>query len=452
MRPFTILFLLALLLTGCSNHSAKTYYEEACRLAEQGDAPQALSYFRKAADHVSQNTLFSSCGKEKDSLRAIIYTDMGRLLFEEGLQEQALDAYQKAYEACKALSDSSSMAYALFDIANMYRTREADDSCLYYFAQAQQLAQSQGDSLLMNDIQSQLAGYYLWHKDYQTARQLLLPALTAEDQPLSGVCFMAADLYRQTGPVDSARYYCLSLLEEEDIGLRQMAHKWLADILLSENRPAEAAKHLEQYELLTDSLMQEIDTESLHHISALYDYTLREQENDRLQRWMIIAVAAVALLMLLLLAIFFFAERRRMQYRMRLQQLELILEDYRKDKGKTAEANKQILSETDIVQQINRLLNDSQTEMMSDEDWHCLEDTIQTIQPQFLSRLHNFHHFSPHELHVCLLLRLNLSPAAIAQLTAHSKQSISSTRSRLFEKVFGQKGSPVQWDEFIQSL
>jgi len=152
------------------------------------------------------------------------------------------------------------------------------------------------------------------------------------------------------------------------------------------------------------------------------------------------------------LAIFFFAERRRMQYSMHLQQLELILEEYRKDKGKTAEANKQMLSETDIVQQINRLLNDSQTEMMSDEDWHCLEETIQNIQPQFLSRLHNFHHFSTHELHVCLLLRLNLSPAAIAQLTAHSKQSISSTRSRLFEKVFGQKGSPVQWDEFIQSL
>ena len=336
------------------------------------------------------------------------------------------------------------------DIANVYRTREADDSCIYYFDQAVELARSQGDSLLVTNIQNQLAGYYLWHEDYGKARPLLFAGL--RDSIAGGLCFMLADLYHHTGPQDSARYYCQLLLKEEDTGLRQMAHKWLAEILLAEGHTAEAAQHLEQYELLTDSLMQETDTEALHRVSALYDYSQREQENARLQRRVIVIAAVAAVLLMLLLAVLLYFSRRRLQYRMKLQQLEHLLTDYRKDYTKTAERQQQILTETPICQRINRLLGDSRHPSMTDEDWHILEDTFMKVQPSFLNRLREFHRFSSHELHICLLLRLRLQPAAIGQLTAHSKQSISSTRSRLFEKVFGQKGTPAQWDEFILSL
>jgi hypothetical protein len=51
-----------------------------------------------------------------------------------------------------------------------------------------------------------------------------------------GICFMAADLYRQTGPTDSTRYYCKLLLQNEETGLRQMSHKWLADLYCRKDR------------------------------------------------------------------------------------------------------------------------------------------------------------------------------------------------------------------------
>lgn len=40
----------------------------------------------------------------------------------------------------------------------------------------------------------------------------------------------------------------------------------------------------------------------------------------------------------------------------------------------------------------------------------------------------------------------------IAKLTLHSKESITSTRRRLYENVFGGKGSPKNWDEVIYAL
>jgi tetratricopeptide (TPR) repeat protein len=441
MKQILLLILSAIFLAGCTASKGRQSYEEALRYMEQGDAPQALACLKEAAKLVTD-----------DSLRMDIYNDMGRLLFDEGLQEQALGAYQMALETSLAMADSLGMAYVLFDMANIYRTREDDDSCVYYFDTAMSLALSQKDSLLATDIRNQLAGYYLWHKDYERARQLLSPSLSQEAEMTSGLCFMAADLYRQTGPADSTRYYCKLLLQNEETGLRQMGHKWLADLLLSEGKVEEAAKHLQQYELLTDTLMQETDTEVLRRISALYDYSLREQENARLEQRNIIAVAIILVLILVLVAAVLYFSRRRMIYRMKVQQLEHLLADYRQRDEKVTERQNGILTDTPICRHINRLLSDSRQPSMTDEDWHILEDTFAKIQPTFLSRLQTFHKFSSHEMHICLLLRLGLQPAALAQLSAHSKQSISSTRSRLFEKVFGQKGTPAQWDEFIQSL
>lgn len=440
MRHLLLLLLASALLVGCTAYGGRQSYEEALRYMDQGDAPQALACLKKAAELTAD-----------DSLRMAIYNDMGHLLFDEGLQEQALGAYQMALDASRAMSDTLGMAYAQFDIANIYRTREADDSCIHYFDAAMDLALSQGDSLLTADIRNQLAGYHLWHKNYEQARKLLSPSLSEENLS-GGICFMAADLYRHTGPADSTRYYCQLLLQEEETGLRQMGHKWLAELLLEEGRPLEAARHLRQYELLTDTLMQETDTEALRRISALYDYSLREQENARLEQRMIIAAAIIAVLILMLVAAILYFSRRRMKYRMKVQQLEHLLADYRQRDEKATERQNGILADTPICRRINRLLSDSRLPSMTDEDWHILEDTFAKIQPTFLSRLNSFHKYSSHELHICLLLRLGLPPAALAQLSAHSKQSISSTRSRLFEKVFGQKGTPAQWDEFILSL
>ena len=408
MKKLLSLLLSAIFLAGCTASRGRQSYEDALRYMEQGDAPQALACLKEAAEYTTD-----------DSLRMCIYNDMGRLLFDEGLQEQALGAYQMALETSQAMADSLGMAYVLFDMANIFRTRDDDDSCVYYFDTAMSLALSQKDSLLATDIRNQLAGYYLWHKDYERARQLLSSSLSQEAEMTGGICFMAADLYRQTGPADSTRYYCKLLLQNEETGLRQMGHKWLADLLLSEGQVEEAAKHLQQYELLTDTLMQETDTEALRRISALYDYSLREQENARLEQRNIIAVAIIIVLILVLVAAILYFSR---------------------------------LTDTPICRHINRLLSDSRQPSMTDEDWYILEDTLAKIQPTFLSRLQTFYKFSSHEMHICLLLRLGLQPAALAQLSAHSKQSISSTRSRLFEKVFGQKGTPAQWDEFILSL
>jgi DNA-binding NarL/FixJ family response regulator len=136
---------------------------------------------------------------------------------------------------------------------------------------------------------------------------------------------------------------------------------------------------------------------------------------------------------------------------MKVRQLEQLLADFR-SRGDTASDQHRQLSDAPIVRHIRRLLSNSRQQALTDEDWHALEDTMAELQPEFLERLQEFYSFSTQELRICLLLRLGLQPAAIAQLTNRAKQTITSSRSRLFQKVFGQKGNPEQWDEFILSL
>ena len=47
---------------------------------------------------------------------------------------------------------------------------------------------------------------------------------------------------------------------------------------------------------------------------------------------------------------------------------------------------------------------------------------------------------------------MEFAPADMARLTNHSRESISATRRRLYEKVFKRKGKPKLWDKFIMDL
>lgn len=436
----TFLLALLLLLCACNDNRAQRYYEKGLALADDGDAPQALEFFRKASDHARSDTLL-----------APVCSEMGQLLFAEGLQEEALVAFRQAYEADSRQADTVSMVYDLRDMGNVYRTRETDDSCLTIFKEALRLAETLGDSGLVTDVGCQLAGYYLWHRNYEEARRLLLPALHAIPDN-TGIRFMAVDLYRHTGPRDSVLHYCSQLLSSETLIHRQMAHKWLAELLLRDGRANEAARHLEQYELLTDSLQQEIDTEAMRRTNALYDYTRRAQQNARLQLRLVLAIALIVVLASLLLAALLWFSRRRMHYRLKVQQLERLLAEFRSRDEQTADRQQQILTQTPIYRRITRLLTDSAPKPLNDEDWHILADTIGKTHPQFQQRLLEFHRLSPQEWRITLLIKAGITPADIARLTARSKQSVSSTRSRLYEKAFGRKGTPAQWDEFILSL
>ena len=440
---FIITVLLAVACACSQRQAGLREYHEALSLIEQGDAPSALKKLEQAAELATT-----------DSLLALAHSQMGTLYFSQRLLDRSLSSYRTAYNIDLRAADTLGLIYDLRDIGNVLRARtETEDSCLAYFKQARQLAIASGNVAMQRDVESQMAAYHLYHNHLTEARSLLFPALRhVDDSNRSALFFMMADLYTRAGQPDSAVPYYEQLLTCGTVFTQQAAHRALAERALQQGNNALALSHLQKYEQLTDSVHKANDAEALRKTAALYDYTQHERQSASLRQRLTMTIALVVILLLSVVALFFFFSRRRMHYQLKVERLEQLLEKYRQQGDKEGVSTAPFLSGTPIRQHIERLLSDYAQQPMNDADWHQLEESVLQEDATFMSRLQEFCRLTPQERKVCLLLKLDISTAGIAQLTAHTKQSVSNTRSRLYEKAFGRKGKPAQWDEFILSL
>ena len=105
---------------------------------------------------------------------------------------------------------------------------------------------------------------------------------------------------------------------------------------------------------------------------------------------------------------------------------------------------------SDVYQRIQACLNSGRS--MTHQDWTELTEVVNGIYTGFTEKLYSLYRMSEQDYHVSLLIKVRIQPKDIALLTAHSKESVASTRSRLYSKVFGIKGSSKDWDDFILSL
>ena len=107
---------------------------------------------------------------------------------------------------------------------------------------------------------------------------------------------------------------------------------------------------------------------------------------------------------------------------------------------------------SDIIQLMRRKLNGGDARPMTDDDWEALHTAVLSAYPTFKQRLADLCRLSAHDYHVCLLIKIGMKPSDIARITIRSDEAITSTRRRLYERAFGRKGKPSDWDEVIKML
>lgn len=103
-----------------------------------------------------------------------------------------------------------------------------------------------------------------------------------------------------------------------------------------------------------------------------------------------------------------------------------------------------------VYQRIKQYIASGQN--IADDDWAELTEVVNRVYTGFTDKLFSLYRMSDQDYHVSLLIKIRLQPKDIATLTAHSKESVATTRSRLYQKVFGKKGSTKDWDDFILSI
>lgn len=115
------------------------------------------------------------------------------------------------------------------------------------------------------------------------------------------------------------------------------------------------------------------------------------------------------------------------------------------------EMSEKLFHSSAIYVRIREKANDKGCKM-TEEDWKELTTAINSTYNDFTSRLHVLYRFSSIEMKICLLLKAKVPITTIADLTIRSKSAITSARRAMYEKVYGVKGKPEDWDAFICSF
>ena len=479
----------------------EAYYYAGRVYRDLGDAPQALDYFERAADALPTQGQEVLAGK--------IYSQTGTLFLYQRMYKEALEMFRRAYAYDVKAGDVRGQVFDLRDMGDAYQGLEKTDCALVCIQKAYGLVSAGGEAELVSLVQGQRLSLYLQLQEYDSAEICLREAFKhVHKANRSGLYFKAAELYNYTGRLDSAIYYWKQLLNCGTIYAKEMAHFALAQVAMRRKNMDKVLEHFVQYQWCNDSIRRLTNTETLRQMHSLYNYKLREKENQKLkaekQQRQFVFYAALGTCVLLLTMAFGYVQyirRKRVELQQRLENANRVKEEaeqrsehfIRENEQKIAALEQQLresdaahreqlkrqkemmewenrqaraamekqrllketMVETDIRKELVARLSTSHigNRMLKEKDWPRIEREIEVCSPDFKEKLQTLYpDYSEFEYHLCLLIRLGMRPVDMAELTAHTKESVTATRRRMYEKVFRKKGTPSDWDEIILSL
>ncbi len=186
--------------------------------------------------------------------------------------------------------------------------------------------------------------------------------------------------------------------------------------------------------------------------NSTQSYVLSAKERRQADVIHIFIIATIAAIILLLLIARIAVQNRRAKQRLQLQlqQIQEVRQERPQTVRQAIETVETAFFASDDYDQLQRRITNGQR--LKEADWQQIEGYVRKVYPGFISQLRGLYAMSELEYQVCVLIKLRIAPSDIAAVLARDVSTISTVRSRLYKKVFGQKGGSREWDEFILSI
>lgn len=397
-------------------------------------------------------------------------------------------------DAAQRTGSSDHVALAWNDMATEYLRINRTDSFMACMNHCRPLLEKTGPKV-QAVIRTNLGCYHINRGDTARALRLLTQAyISCPDRMAS---LRLGDIYAVTGHVQQAEHMWYDAAGSDTPGISKSALKKL--IALARIRGDDKAR-LFLSDKLNDVYDNDIPLEtasSLVELQKNYD----SQRDERLYHTNLMRMGGAAVVLLVVMAGFVIYHRRKMGHygrvisrqNMTLEELNTgytrDLENYRVLKlrlealQQAREKDVRLIAEkTREMEQMQAQLATYQNDRRTPEQWD-MEDRLisddhvyalhrrasagRLAESQDWSALHQLtnrydgnlcalfaHHsnLSPNEINVIILTRLRFIPTEIAVLTGMSSQSVTNTRARLLQKIFGVKGGAKDFDDRIRSI
>lgn len=452
------------------------------------DALKAQEFYLKALE-IGEKT--------KDyHLLAKICNNLGTLYNYQDIYDLALPMQKKAlyYINMEQKQDTVNMSYILRNTARTFTLMNLEDSAVIYHKQALKYSRPYNISSILVD----LGNIYIYKNEYVEAKKYIDLAQNSTTilKTLYPIYLSKGKLLSAMGQLDSAKYYLTQRSQSSNIYTQAGSLYHLAQVALKENDLNNYVKYTETYSTLRDSITKHSHFENIRIAQSMFNYQRIAKEKDQFEKkaaQRMIFIYQVIIIFFLTIAIFIFIFKREKIKKKRLTELKE--EQYKRSQQYIENNNKQIFQLTETLHskqeemsEVERQLYEARKLMLemenrqifekqgtilllekdfhnssiyirihreddiqlSPSEWEELHQLIDATYPDFTNRLIRLYpQISIEEIHICYLVKMQLSIKKIAFIMHITSSGVSQCRRRLYKKFTGEPQNTEKFDRFI---
>ena len=485
---------------GSANQRMLANYVLGCVYRDMHEVPLALEYYNKATEQA--DTTAADC--DYGTLYRV-YSQMGFLFSKQYLPYQLLDAFGKAEKYAYLAKDTLNAIINYQNRESAYYYLGNKDSVIAINLRASNMFKQIGDN---NNAAIALGcnySYYIEKQDSVNAKKAFEAYFSTGYEGNSNYGDAKAFLLCEKGTyymfvsrLDSA-FSCLnqSLKLSKSYSNKAAATKVLAQYYARVNKPVLAMKYALKSSEYNDSDLLAVRESQLQQIQAMYNYGRNQEiarkaelKAERITMLVYVLIAGGVVIFLLLTHLYRKQLKKKkekilvtkhlyddslLKLRQKQEELELLrtvndrkIADVIKEKEQTINKleddlkdirdkySNSSLSDVDILLKESSIykrikyLELHPKEIMRENDWIELEETIEQLIPSFIPLLKN--RLNVMAYRICLLVKLDISTSSIAILLGLSSSAISKYRKVMLEKLCGRSGKPKDFDEYIRQI
>ena len=485
---------------GSANERMLANYVLGCVYRDMHEVPLALEYYNKATEQA--DTTAADC--DYGTLYRV-YSQMGFLFSKQYLPYQLLDAFGKAEKYAYLAKDTLNAIINYQNKGDAYDYLGRKDSVVAINLRSANMFKRIGDNYNAAIALGCNYSYYIEKQDSVNAKKAFEAYFSTGYEGNSNYGDAKAFLLCEKG-----RYYmfisrldsvfsCLnqSLKLSKSYSNKAAATKVLAQYYARVNKPVLAMKYALKSSEYNDSDLLAVRESQLQQIQAMYNYGRNQEiarkaelKAERITMLVYVLIAGGVVIFLLLTHLYLKQLKKKkekilvtkhlyddslLKLRQKQEELELLrtvndrkIADVIKEKEQTINKleddlkdirdkySNSSLSDVDILLKESSIykrikyLELHPKEIMRENDWIELEETIEQLIPSFIPLLKN--RLNVIAYRICLLVKLEISTSSIAILLGLSSSAISKYRKVMLEKLCGRSGKPKDFDEYIRQI
>lgn len=487
---------------GTCQQQMLAHYLLGCVYRDLGDSPAALSCYNDAVEKA--DTASKDCDYK---LLTRVYEQEGALFLSQSMPQNALSAYQKAEKYAWIAKDTLSAVLSYEHLGNIYEYMDNKNKVIEVYENASRRYRQYGYPVQAARALGGAIQALILTKQYAKAKKYMDVFEAESGYFQKDSCYSYINyshyyylkgLYSLESHSDSAKYWFTKSQEcaKTNNNKSFSAYAWYLYYIKHQQMDS-VAKYSEQAFAYNDSANLDMERDLMQKMQAIYDYDRwknvahnEEVKATRANLTLLVSIlVSVSVIIIGILTFLVYRKKRKLELQEKeeqenmirqqiyytKQELELLrtvndrkIADVIKEKEQTINKLKEDLKDirdkysNSSLSEVDILLKESSIykrikylelhpkEIMRENDWIELEETIEQLIPSFIPLLKN--RLNVIAYRICLLVKLEISTSSIAILLGLSSSAISKYRKVMLEKLCGRSGKPKDFDEYIRQI